>query len=242
MASPWGGGFASFSRGEPAMHQNRLRRSLAPILGLALLGGCASRAAPEPEDWTPEDVVGYRLLTRDDFRAPRSLRVWGNIAHGAEICTRIVPTANVETPGAFHAVMNPECSFWNKATRPLGTFGGLAAASIVPGIPTSQPEWYVLQHEQIHFAIMEVAARRLSWSLSKLPDSQRESSGLESAYRLTLSRSRERHAEFDAATSGTFDPDRLDTWVRVLETEMRDLCGIEAHCWVRHRNPMGWGR
>ena len=71
--------------------------------------------------------------------------------------------------------------------------------------------------------------------------SNRNPAAIESAYRLTLSRTQERHARFDAATSGTFDPGRLGVWVRVLETEMRELCGWEAHYWVRHRSPLGWG-
>jgi hypothetical protein len=181
------------------------------------------------------------LLSKDDFRAEDSGKLWGNIYHGAEICTHIVPTEDHEQTGAFRAVMQPDCSFWNEAVGPIGSLGGLAGTSIIPGMPTPQPDWYVLQHEQIHFAIMEVAARRLSASLAEIPAPDRTHSNIESAYRLTLSHAAERHRNFDAATSGTFDPQKLAMWVRLLETEMRRLCGREAHCWVRHRNPLGWG-
>jgi hypothetical protein len=222
--------------------QRSVLSSLA-ILAIAeiVIPGCASSPAPQPEDWTSGDVVGYRLLTKDDFRASRSSRVWGNIAHGAEICTHIVPAEGEEGTVAFRAVMRPECSFWNETVGPLGTLGGLAGVSVVPGLPTQQPDWYILQHEQIHFAIMEVAARRLSRHIAELPESDRTPAAVESAYALTLSRTQERHAQFDAATSGTFDPARLGAWVRALETEMRELCGWEPHCWVRHRSPLGWG-
>jgi hypothetical protein len=206
-----------------------------------VLSGCASSPAPEPQDWVSADVVGYRLLAKEDFQAARSSRVWGNIAHGAEICTNIVPAPDFEGTGAFRAVMQPRCSFWNETVGSLGTLGGLAAVSVVPGLPTQQPDWYVLQHEQIHFAIMEVAARRLSRRIEEIPASSRSDSAIQRAHALALAHAEERHAKFDAATSGTFDPPRLGAWVRLLETEMRELCGRESQCWVRHRSPLGWG-
>ncbi|HEY8156461.1 MAG TPA: hypothetical protein VII72_20185 [Myxococcota bacterium] len=214
--------------------------ALAAIASIAV-SACASAPEPRAEDWLSGDVVGYRLLEKRDFRAEDSSRLWGNVYHGAEICVHIVPTADHEQTGAFRAVMKPECSFWNEAVGPIGTLGGVAGASVLPGLPTAQPEWYTLQHEQIHFAIMEVAARRLSARIAEIPASERSAPGIESAYRLTLTHTEKRHAEFDGDTSGTFDPRKLDLWVRVLETEMRRLCGKQAHCWVRHRNPLGWG-
>jgi hypothetical protein len=223
------------------MQRSVLSSLAVPAIAGIAIWGCASSPAPRPEDWTSADVVGYRLLTKDDFQASRSSRLWGNVAHGAEICTHIVPVEGDAEPAAFRAVMRPDCSFWNETVDSLGTLGGLAGASIIPGLPTQQPDWYILQHEQIHFAIMEVAARRLSRHIAELPESDRTPAAVESAYALTLSRTQERHAQFDAATSGTFDPARLGAWVRALETEMRELCGWEAPCWVRHRSPLGWG-
>jgi hypothetical protein len=209
--------------------------------GAALvLGGCASRHSLDPAQWTAADVVEYRLLTKDDFRASSSSQVWGNIAHGAEICTLIVPTEDHDRTGAFRAVMNSKCSFWNETLGPLATLGGLAGASVVPGLGTQQPDWYVLQHEQIHFAIMEVAARRLSQQIAEVPPERRTHAAIEGAYRVALAQASQRHARFDTATSGTFDPPKLGAWVRALEKEMRALCGSEARCWVRHRTPLGW--
>jgi len=222
-------------------HQAVRRTLVAAACANIALAGCASPPASKPEDWLSGPVVGYRLISKDDFQAEDSGDLWGNVYHGAEICIQIVPTEDHDQTGAFRAVMKPECSFWNEAVGPIGSLGGLAGTSIIPGVPTPQPEWYVLQHEQIHFAIMEVAARRLSASLAEVSASDRTHSKVESAYRLTLSHAAERHRNFDAATSGTFDPNQLAIWVRLLETEMRRLCGKEAHCWVRHRNPLGWG-
>jgi hypothetical protein len=186
-------------------------------------------------------VLDYRLLSKEDFQARASSQVWGNVWHGAEICTFIVPAGDYERTGAFRAVMNPRCSFWNRTMGPLATLGGLAAASVVPGLPTQQPDWYILQHEQIHFAIMEVAARRLSRQVAEVPSERRTDAKIEGAFRVALTQAQQRHANFDAATSGTFDPAKLGTWVRALETEMRRLCGWEPRCWVRHQTPLGWG-
>jgi len=212
----------------------------AAALGAALaLGSCASPQALDPAQWAAGDVVAYRLLTKDDFRATSSSHVWGNVAHGAEICTFMVPAEG--DAGAFHAVMNPRCSFWNSTMGPLTTLGGLAGASVVPGLGTQQPDWYVLQHEQIHFAIMEVAALRLSQQIAEMPPAGRTSTAIEGAFQLALAQTSQRNARFDAATSGTFDPPKLGAWVRALEKEMRALCGSEPRCWVRHQTPLGWG-
>src|SRR5262245_36917368 len=99
---------------------------------LLALAGRAPRPTVGPPEWSPADVVAYRLLTKNDFQAGSSSHVWGNIAHGAEICTRIVPAAGSEPTGAFRAVMNRRCSFWNETMGPLTTLGGLAGASVVP--------------------------------------------------------------------------------------------------------------
>lgn len=222
-------------------HQAIFRPLLFAAAANLVLAACASPPAPQPEDWISGHVVGYRLLAQDDFEAEDSGNLWGNIYHGAEICTHIIPSEDHDRTGAFRAVMKPECSFWNEAVGPIGSLGGLAGTSVIPGMPTQQPTWYVLQHEQIHFAIMEVASRRLSASIAEIPAPSRTPAGIETAYRLTLSHAQERHRKFDAATSGTFDPQKLAMWVRLLETEMRRLCGRDAHCWVRHRNPLGWG-
>ena len=222
--------------------RRRAVRFAAQLGAAALaLGACASRQSMDPTQWAPEDRVGYRLLGKDDFRAGSSSRVWGNVAHGAEICTHILPSEDDGSAVAFAAVMNPRCSFWNRTVGPLATLGGLAGASVVPGLPTQQPDWYVLQHEQIHFAIMEVSARRLSQRIAAIPPERRTQAAIERAYHQALAEAGDRHARFDAATSGTFDPPKLGAWVRALEKEMRSLCGWEARCWVRHQTPLGWG-
>ncbi len=212
------------------------RVALAASIGLAPVG-CAKRRTSEPVDWSAGDVIRYRLVTKGDFWSRTSNSAWGNFAHSAEICTHIVPADDHEQTGRFHAVMKRECSFWNKVIGPLGYISRLVGLAF--GIITfgggKQPDSYILQHEQVHFAINEVAARKLSARLAGLTPSQRSSRLVERTYSLTLSHASKRHHEFDSETSGTYDPSSLEKWVRVLELQMEEVCGTEPQCRVRIR-------
>ena len=205
---------------------------LALACALAI-SACASRRSPQPIDWMAGELVPYRLVSKEDFLAKASNSAWGNFAHGAEICVHILPAD--DGGGAFRALMKRECSFWNKVMGPVGFFGRIAALfSPVPvPVPVKQPDWYILQHEQVHFAIMQVAALTLTRQLEQVSASRRTRQLVRSAYSLTLFHVRDRHREFDLDTSGTFRPDDLEKWVRVLEIQMRELCGSEDNCPVR---------
>ena len=193
-----------------------------------------SARPPVDLDWEFGELVPYRLITKDDFQAGSSNSLWGNIAHGAEICTMIVPRPDDGQELSFRAVMRPDCSFWNKVIGPAGTIVRMAGA--IAGVPTitpkKQPDWYILQHEQIHFAIMEVAARQASAQLAKLAP-ERRSALVPRLHAIVLESARSRHSEFDGETSGTFDRDDLEKWVRVLDNQMNRLCGSGATCQVR---------
>ncbi len=186
---------------------------------------------PIPPEWR-SGTVPYRLLTKEDFKAKTSHSLWGNFAHAAEVCTMIVPR---DEPGTFRATLRRECSFWNRVGGPVGK--AVALASVLSGlpavVPVKQPDWYVLQHEQIHFAIMEVASRQLSRTIAKLAARHSGPELVVRAYELTLQHAQERHNTFDRETSGKFDPDSLERWVRVLEHQLTDLCDEPAPCPVR---------
>lgn len=224
------------SAARPRRRDRRLRASAATLVLAVGIAGCAAPRGPDLEEFLAGETLPYRLITQEDFRARTSSSPWGNVAHGAEICTLIVPTEDHERSGAFQAVMNPDCSFWNRIAGPLGFFGRIAAiATGVPvPVPVKQPDWYILQHEQIHFAINEVAARRLSRKIAELPPSERSARRIERAYHLTRSHTQQRHWRFDEETSGTYRPSALEKWVRVLEIEMQDLCEEGLECRVRN--------
>ena len=144
-------------------------------IGVLILGwiiaGCARlpdyatphSAAAGPDPALLAEAITYRALQRTDFRA-RELPP-AMAAHADDInaftCARIRPAADARMAVRrvrygdtwvhigtieglrFEAVMIPGCSWWN------------------PDLPERQ--WaYVLQHEQIHFGLLEVSARRLT--------------------------------------------------------------------------------
>jgi hypothetical protein len=182
--------------------------------------------------------VSYRILTREDFQAKSSYSLWGNIAHGAEICSFFFRARSDEDAAELHAVMHPQCSFWNRTAKTVNRVGRLAGAIAgVPVIvPNPQPPWYILQHEQLHFAITEVAARRYARALTKLGPERRDELAAR-LYTATQQRLDERQAELDGDTSGTFAPRALEKWVRVLESELKELCGKGPQCRVRTKDP-----
>ena len=137
---------------------------------LVMLNACASLpeyAAPklvaiEDIDTDREDSIPYRLLQRSDFRGERPPGSFDE-RMAAVTCAFIEPLIDPEaleieqgamSDGApsfritlhnlkYRALMDRACSWWNPAVD-------------------DQREDYILAHEQIHFALFEVAAR--DWS------------------------------------------------------------------------------
>ena len=115
---------------------------------------------------------------------------------------------------AFEAVMLPDRSWWN------------------PKIPASM-RGYVLQHEQIHFALMELAARQLTidtqkWASDVLvieptPQEVRAELAREIKDRINaaMEANLKRQAEFDEDTSLFFNPKWQQWWSRKVEDELK---------------------
>ena len=116
---------------------------------------------------------------------------------------------------SFRAMFSRSCSWWNRDhdLSPL----------------------YVLEHEQIHFALFEVAARRLNRDVPRmLTSAALEADSPDSVVALarrhiqgTLQRSIAETArlnlEFDRATSGGFSPHRQEAWRLRVEKELEEL-------------------
>jgi hypothetical protein len=211
-----------------------------------LLLGCGSTlpdyAAPKggvvaAADLDSTDVIGYRLLSRADFRGtqapPEFARVAGRV--GAATCGQVRTTSDTvflinwrqESPTSerqhwvevkklgFMALMDRRCSWWNDQT-----------ASRAPG--------YVLQHEQIHFALYELGARKLNASAEAIKQSMMNEGKSQEAVQLRAQRALndalvkateellERNREFDEDTSLGFRPDRQRDWLNRVNEELAE--------------------
>jgi hypothetical protein len=220
----------------------RFFRYLVTTLLLALIPACArlpEYARPrmvQAEDSQPAAAEGfpYRELTADDFRAaalsePMAGHAERINAHAA-IQIRLTADSNfgitrgdlygqsyffgrIERLG-FEAVMLPGRSWWN------------------PNIPANA-RGYVLQHEQIHFALTELAARQLTgesrkWAAEVLviqptPQEVRAELARQIKERVNaaMAASLKRQAEFDEDTSLFFNPRRQQWWLWTVEDELK---------------------
>ena len=176
----------------------------------------------------------YRQLTREDFRAssfPAYLPTHEeNINAHSAITIRITGDSNISIIPqhlldqnnylgrinhlAFEAVMIPDKSWWNPKMK--------------AGMTT-----YVLQHEQIHFALTEIAARKLTrdarkWSpnLSVIKQTPQEvySEILQQVkvrVNSTMEANQKRHLKFDNDTSLFYSPLWQAWWLEMVEKELK---------------------
>ncbi len=233
-----------------------LDRRLALVAGLVpvlLLGACAGPSAQRvagthtlPDFATPRgrlldtstqlarDVIPYRQLTRDDFRGsePPEHLASHRERVGAATCayvvadprTRIRVDLVVDDDGGsrfrasarkvgFRALMDRGCSWWNDDQELI-------------------PEPYVLEHEQIHFALFELAARRLDAEAPTIESSATATrASQEAAIRAVRERLQgelsaalqaalERNRRFDEDTSMGLRPDQQEKWLRRVRDEL----------------------
>jgi hypothetical protein len=220
-------------------------------LGASLLLGCATLpeyAAPkggvvDAGKLDSTDVISYRQLTRADFRGTQAPREFAPVAArvGAATCGQVRTTPDTTflinwrqaAPNAekrhwvqvkkleFMALMDRHCSWWNEK-----------AASRAPA--------YVLQHEQIHFALYELGARKLNASVDAISrdmmaegSSQQEvqdraQKALNAALQKATDELLDRNREFDQDTSLGYRPDRQRAWLREVTQELAETEGFAS--------------
>lgn len=180
----------------------------------------------------------YRKLTVHDFRAQSPAKALSGhsnsiFAHSSIQLRLRKETKFIITPGysdyfgqifwsghvqfiGFEAVFIPDNSWWN------------------PKVPPEKRA-YVLQHEQIHFALMEIAARQLSRRVRKdlasffVIDSNRR--GVEDQIKekiSTLIREENKkivnqHTAFDEDTSLYFDPEKQQWWFDKVKKQLLEF-------------------
>ena len=212
-------------------------RSSALALLLVAASGCArlpDYALPQVQivdakQLANTDGVPYHKLTRADFRGAKSpLPDARDEAHmSAFTCASVVPQQRQiemdlrqEGPGepfvararkvAFVARMDRNCSWWN------------------PQQP-KEHQAYVLQHEQIHFAIVELAARDLTRRARQIAASgdspeaavaaaQRE---IDAVFHEAIDAMSARNTRFDLDTSGRREPELQQRWFDEVSAELK---------------------
>lgn len=213
---------------------------LGVLLGWsAVCGGCTRLpdfAAPkggviDPSKVDRSDTIRYRTLTRDDFRAEQPPAHLAEHAQklGALTCANVITTPDTQVqirqdPEAgtyvarllslgFIAEMDRKCSWWNTKQK-------------------SANDAYVLQHEQIHFALAELAARRqnvraarmvseLVITASSAEDAQRQiQEQVTSVVQDAMEELIEENHDFDVDTSLEHDPEKQDEWFRRVTAEL----------------------
>jgi hypothetical protein len=195
-----------------------LRVRLRDWAALALAASLATAARA--------DTISYRTIRRSDFRAkapPAESRVHAD-RMGAYTCGHVIP----EQPIAIRiepesrkfvaraptfrvrGVMDRGCSWWNDALR------------------NAQPAAYILQHEQIHFALIELAARSMQARGRAL---EKHGATIEAAHaafqralealqRDTAAAVQRRSDELDRDTSGVHRPDVQQRWFDRVTAEL----------------------
>ena len=190
----------------------------------------------DPSNIEGEDLIDYRTLTRADFLGEKPV---GEAAEhvdamGAQTYAIVRPDPNLkilitgtddagrdvryrgklESRLHFRAQMDRKRSWWNPNLKEI-------------------PEEYVLQHEQIHFAIAALEAQHLNASAAELTasmqaegDSQEEvrdriQAKLDAVIKAALERLIDQNGKFDEDTSALYAPKKQDAWWRRVKGELR---------------------
>ena len=193
------------------------------------------------------DVISYRQLTRDDFRGTQAPPEFAPVAErvGAATCGQVRTSSDTifslnwrqATPTSekrhwvevkklsFLALMDRHCSWWNDK-----------AAARAPG--------YVLQHEQIHFALYELGARKLNADadaikrdmVSEGKSAAEVQARAEKALNLALVKATaellSRNRDFDEDTSLGYRPDRQRAWLKKVTAELAETTAFASPPYV----------
>jgi hypothetical protein len=187
----------------------------------------------------PEDAISYRPLQRGDFRrtSPPGQIQHGKYELGALTCGSLLTSPDTQMqletitePNGkshyrgrfkilkFRALMDRQCSWWN---------------------PKNREPAYTLQHEQIHFALYEIEARRMNERAAELvqrtaiegDDREEVVARLNAAIQELLDdhveQSLERNRDFDEETSLGHDPERQAEWWKRIQRELAETAAFK---------------
>jgi hypothetical protein len=179
-----------------------------------------------PGERPPADGIRYRAVTRADFRAteppgalgPDAARMGaytcGTVLADEPIAIRIEPIEGRWVARApelvVYAEMDRSCSWWNEK------------------LANAQPPAYILQHEQIHFALFELSAREMqARGRALVADGDSAVAARDAFQRALQEMQREvgaallrRTTEFDRDTSGRHEPVAQQRWYDRVHAEL----------------------
>lgn len=186
--------------------------------------------AMDPREMEELDRISYRSLTPEDFKGkapPPEMKQYAE-RMGAVTCAHVYTEPDPqyfieETPEGFHgayvnldfvAKMDRECSWWNPKKGAV-------------------PSEYILEHEQIHFALAESAARRLDERAQQIVKELRPRGKtqkevekvlvgtVETMMRQAMDELLQRNRRFDQDTSNTYAPEKQRRWYKEVMAELR---------------------
>lgn len=181
-----------------------------------------------------DDLIAYRKLERGDFKrvgAPGQTKhgkyelgalTCGSISTSPDTQLELVTTKAPDGKGTytgtlkvlhFRSLMDRKCSWWN---------------------PTNKEHDYTLQHEQIHFALHEIEARRLNQKAAKLVKTtkiedddkntvvERLNALIKDLLDEHIEVALERNHDFDSDTSLGHDPKKQAEWWNTVQRELAE--------------------
>lgn len=196
-------------------------------------------AVVDPTRVDQSDVIPYRVLVRGDFKGRNAPAPVADVADrvGAATCAHIFTAPETQlqiegtrSPGGsvryraravdlkFYSQMDRNCSWWNPKNVGL-----------------SEP--YLLQHEQIHFALFELQARAMNASLAEIEARIENTSHsiegatatakqrLEDQVQQNLNEVLARNHAFDSETSMGHHPEAQERWWRKVQAELAASAG-----------------
>ena len=224
---------------------------LVPLAASALAAVPAKGQFP-PVRLDTSDVITYRALKRGDFRAEHPPKAFLGIHVPRPVavsCAYVAPDPRARVfaepirPGgegpyrprvenlAFRGLFSRSCSWWNQEH-------GLSPM-------------YVLEHEQIHFALSEVAARKLNRDVPRMLTSASVESAsadsvitlarqrIQAALERTIAETGKLNLEFDRATSFGFSLHLQEAWRLRVEKDLEELARFAADRPPGRRGPPG---
>jgi len=221
---------------------SRLRLVWLSVTALLACSRVPAFAQPEgglmdPSALKGGDFIDYRKLTRADFRgkapsgaaaehadaigaqthailrADSNLDVW--IDGAAQPSGRVVYSGKLAHRLHFRAEMDRRRSWWNPR---------------LDGIPPA----YVLEHEQIHFAIAAAEAHKLNQEAPELTERMHAAADSQEGVRDAIQKQLNdvirgafdevmaENRDFDEDTSGRFEPKKQAEWLRKVTAELSE--------------------